>query len=49
MISDPDKTVQRYYQSGRITYLIDGEGVIRHLQEGVPDNARLLEELRLLQ
>ncbi len=49
MISDPDKTVQRMYESGRVTYVIDAQGIIRHRQEGVPDNQKILEALRSLQ
>lgn len=49
MLSDPDKTIQRLYEPGRKTYIIDKQGIIRYRQEGVPDNEKLLEVLRSLQ
>ncbi len=33
---------------GRITFLIDKQGVVRHVATGMPDNDRLLEEIRKL-
>lgn len=49
LISDPDEKVRRLYEPGRITYVIDKQGVIRSRQEGVPDNEKLLDTLRSLQ
>jgi len=45
MIDDADGTIRKLYDRGRMTYLIDKEGIISYLLKGVPDNERLLEEL----
>jgi peroxiredoxin Q/BCP len=36
LISDENNAIRKLYASGRITYLIDKQGVIRYIQEGVP-------------
>ena len=41
-----DTAVRDLYAGGRITYLIDKEGVVRFISEGVPNNDQLLEELK---
>ncbi|MDY6951227.1 MAG: redoxin domain-containing protein [Thermodesulfobacteriota bacterium] len=46
LISDSDKAIRRRYGTGRLTYLIDKEGVTRFMQKGVPDNDVLLKELK---
>lgn len=46
LVSDIDGSVKRLYGRGRITYLIDKKGIIRFLQEGVPENLRLLDKLQ---
>ena len=45
MIDDADGTIRKLYDRGRITYLIDQEGIISYIQKGVPENERLLAEL----
>ena len=30
---------------GRISFLIDKEGVIRYIEKGMPDNERILEKI----
>ena len=45
LIEDPEGAISKLYGGGRITYLIDESGTIRHIMKGVPDNQRLLEEL----
>lgn len=37
------------YGQGRVSFVIDTRGIIRHVEKGVPDNERLLEVLRSLQ
>lgn len=49
LVSDTEKEVKTLYGGGRVTYLIDKEGVIRFIQRGVPDNDTFLEKLKLLQ
>jgi peroxiredoxin Q/BCP len=48
LIDDADGAVRKLYGSGRTTYLIDKEGVVRMIMQGVPDNAVLLKELAKL-
>ncbi len=45
LVSDVDGLVKRLYGKGRITYLIDRKGIIRFIQEGVPDNKDLLKKI----
>lgn len=46
---DGKKSVQKLYQKGRITFIVDKQGIIQFVQEGVPDNQLLLDELKKLQ
>ena len=45
LVSDVEGLVKRLYGRGRITYLIDKKGIIRFIQEGVPDNKDLLKKI----
>lgn len=45
LIDDADGAIRKLYDGGRITYLIDREGIIGFIMKGVPENRRLLEEL----
>ena len=36
------------YGKGRVSFVIDKKGIVRHIEKGVPDNQRLLEVLRNL-
>lgn len=36
LISDTGKSIRERYGRGRVTYLIDKEGIIRHAQKGFP-------------
>jgi peroxiredoxin len=49
LVSDSEKEFRKNYGRGRLTYLIDKQGVIQFIQKGVPSNADFLEQLRLLQ
>lgn len=46
LLADPGRAITAAYGSGRVTYVIDRAGVIRHVEEGVPDHDRLLRALR---
>ena len=48
LLVDTDRTIQSLYASGRIAFLIDREGVIRAVIEGMPDNQRILKEIDAL-
>lgn len=48
LIADEAGEVRKQYAPGRVTYLIDREGIIRFIQQGVPDNGVLLKELEKL-
>jgi peroxiredoxin Q/BCP len=41
--------ISAIYGSGRITHLIDQQGIVRYLHKGMPDNERLLQEIENLQ
>jgi len=49
LISDADKSVRKLYGKGRITYLIDRNGVIQYIQEGVPKNRKFLKKIKKLE
>ena len=48
LVADEGGDVRKLYAPGRVTYIIDKAGVIRFIQQGVPDNTELLEELAKL-
>lgn len=48
LIADEDGKIAKLYPGGRVTYIIDREGVVRFVQKGVPDNDVLLRELKKL-
>jgi len=48
LIADGDESIAKLYPGGRVTYIIDKEGIVRFVQEGVPDNDLLLRELKRL-
>lgn len=45
LISDTAGDLRKIYSGGRITFLIDRDGIIRLIQKGVPDNGKILEEI----
>ena len=49
LISDSDRKLAGIYVQGRISFLIDKEGVIRLIQPGFPKNEELLDEIRKLE
>jgi peroxiredoxin len=49
LIADTEKDIKTKYGSGRVTYLIDKQGVIRYIQKGVPENADFLKQLEMIQ
>jgi peroxiredoxin len=48
MVSDTDKSIKNRYGRGRVTYLIDKQGIIQMIQAGVPDNPAFLKKLKQL-
>lgn len=48
LISDTNKAIRNLYAPGRIAYLIDKNGIIRYIQNGVPVNEVFLRELETL-
>ena len=48
LLSDPGGKIQAQYGSGRITFIIDKDGMIRDVQKGMPDNKKLLKVLKTL-
>jgi len=49
LVTDSQKDIKRNYGSGRITYLIDKQGIIRFIQKGVPDNDAFIKQLKMIQ
>jgi peroxiredoxin len=49
LVSDTGKSIRKSYGRGRVTYLIDKDGIIRHVQKGVPKNSDFLNKLEQLQ
>jgi peroxiredoxin Q/BCP len=48
LLSDPGGKIQALYGPGRISFLIDKEGVIRYIEKGMPDNQRILGKIDAL-
>ena len=48
LVSDENKSIRKLYGRGRVTYLIDKNGVVQFIQKGVPDNQVFLNELKKL-
>jgi len=49
LISDSDRKLSGLYGKGRISFLIDKQGVIRLIQTGFPKHEELLAEIRKLE
>ena len=45
LLVDPGKKIQAQYGPGRISFLIDKEGVILYVEKGMPDNQRILKKI----
>ena len=43
-----DGSICKHYGSGRITHLIDQQGIVRYVHKGMPDNDTLLQEIEKL-
>ena len=48
LIADVDKSIRILYGKGRITFLIDKNGIIQYIQEGVPKNRKFLKKIKKL-
>lgn len=48
LLADEQGNMQKQYASGRITFIIDKDGVVRFIQKGIPNNKELLKELAKL-
>jgi len=48
LIAD-DGSLKKLYSQRRTAYIIDQQGVIQYIYQGVPDNQKLLDELERLQ
>ena len=45
LLVDPGGKIQARYGQGRISFLIDKEGVVRYVEKGMPDNQRILKKV----
>ena len=48
LLADDQGKLQKQYAPGRVTFIIDKDGVVRFVKNGVPDNKELLQELSKL-
>jgi peroxiredoxin Q/BCP len=48
LIADVSEQIRKLYAPGRITYLIDNNGIIQLIQEGVPRNKDFLKAIKRL-
>jgi peroxiredoxin len=48
LIADEKKAVRNLYGKGRITFLTDRNGIIRYIQEGVPENSEFIRQIEIL-
>ena len=49
LISDGDKKIKSLYSGKRINYLIDKNGTIRLIQNGIPSNEFFLDKIKALE
>jgi peroxiredoxin Q/BCP len=45
LVADPGGWIASQYGQGRIAFLVDTEGVVRLVVEGMPDNAKVLRQI----
>ena len=45
LLVDAGKSIQPQYRTGRISFVIDKEGVILYIEKGMPDNQRILKKI----
>ncbi len=48
LLADERGEIRQLFGGGRITYIVDQNGIIRFVQKGIPDNKALLKELEKL-
>jgi len=48
LVADEQGKIQKQYAPGRVTFIIDKDGVVRYVQNGVPKNSDLMKELSKL-
>jgi len=46
---EDDGQIRKAYGGGRVTFVIDQAGIIRHIHKGMPENEKLLEAIGRLQ
>ena len=49
LISDPDKKLITSYSEGRIAYLIDKQGIVQMIIQGMPKNNDILQKIKKLE
>ena len=48
LVTDPGGKLAALYGKGRIAFLIDKQGIVRHVEKGMPDNKKLLKRIEQL-
>jgi peroxiredoxin Q/BCP len=49
LISDPDKNLITMYSDGRVAYLIDKQGIVQMIINGMPNNSDILKKIEQLE
>ena len=49
LISDPDKKLIALYSDGRVAYLIDKQGIVQTIINGMPKNSDILQKIKKLE
>jgi peroxiredoxin len=49
LISAPDKKLITLYSDGRIAYLIDKQGIVQMIIQGMPKNSDILQKIKKLE
>lgn len=49
LLTDPGGKLAAQYGRGRIAFLIDKKGVVRHVEKGMPNNQKLIEKIEKLE
>jgi len=45
LVTDPGGKLAAQYGQGRIAFLVDKQGIVRHVERGMPDHGRLLKTI----
>lgn len=49
LISDPERKLIALYDTGRIAFLIDKQGIVQMIVKGMPDNKEIIKKIEKLE